>query len=158
MDMNTKRRTLIKALLGVGGLLALPTALIAATKPQITVYKTASCGCCKDWIVHLEQNGFAVLAHDVPGTGPYRERYGVPRALASCHTAVIDGYAIEGHVPADDIKRLITEKPKARGLSVPGMPVGSPGMEVRGERRDAFDVVLFDDDGRRQIYRHYEAQ
>jgi len=136
----------------------LPAVLIAATKPQITVYKTASCGCCKDWIVHLEQNGFAVLAHDVPGTGPYRERYGVPRALASCHTAVIDGYAIEGHVPADDIKRLITEKPKARGLSVPGMPVGSPGMEVRGERRDAFDVVLFDDDGRRQIYRHYEAQ
>ena len=116
--MNTKRRTLIKALLGAGVLPALPAVLIAATKPQITVYKTASCGCCKDWIVHLEQNGFAVLAHDVPGTGPYRER----------------------------------------GLSVPGMPVGSPGMEVKGERRDAFDVVLFDDDGRRQIYRHYEAQ
>jgi hypothetical protein len=158
MNMNTKRRTLIKALLGAGVLPALPAVLIAATKPQITVYKTASCGCCKDWIVHLEQNGFAVLAHDVPGTGPYRERYGVPRALASCHTAIIDGYAIEGHVPADDIKRLITEKPRARGLSVPGMPVGSPGMEVKGERRDAFDVVLFDDDGRRQIYRHYEAQ
>jgi hypothetical protein len=158
MNTNTKRRTLIKALLGGGVLPLLPAVLIAATKPQITVYKTASCGCCKDWIVHLEQSGFAVLAHDVPGTGPYRERYGVPRALASCHTAVIDGYAIEGHVPADDIKRLITEKPKARGLSVPGMPVGSPGMEVRGERRDAFDVVLFDDDGRRQIYRHYEAQ
>ena len=158
MTMNTTRRTLSQALLGVGVLLLLPALLAAATKPKITVYKTASCGCCKDWIAHLEQQGFDVIAQDVPGTGPYRERYGVPRALASCHTAVIDGYAIEGHVPADDIQRLISEKPKARGLSVPGMPVGSPGMEVRGERRDAFDVVLFDDDGRREVYRHYEAR
>jgi hypothetical protein len=158
MAMNTTRRTLIKAMLAGGVLPLLPAALMAATQPQITVYKTAGCGCCKDWIAHLEQHGFTVLEQDVPGTGPYRERYGVPRALASCHTAVIEGYAIEGHVPADEIKRLITEKPKARGLSVPGMPVGSPGMEVRGERRDAFDVVLFDDDGRREVYRHYEAQ
>ena len=158
MNTNTQRRTLIMALLAVGAVPLLPAGLVAAGKPQITVYKTAGCGGCKDWIAHLEQNGFAVVAHDVPGTGPYRERYAVPRALASCHTAVIDGYAIEGHVPAEEIKRLITEKPKARGLSVPGMPVGSPGMEMQGERRDAFDVVLFDDTGRREIYRHYEAR
>ncbi len=155
---NTQRRNLIKTLLAGAALPLLPTALLAAGKPQITVYKTAGCGCCHEWITHLEQNGFAVVAHDVPGTGPYRERYGVPRALASCHTAVIDGYAIEGHVPAQEIKRLIAEKPKARGLSVPGMPVGSPGMEIKGERRDAFDVVLFDDAGGRSVYQHYDAQ
>jgi len=155
---DTKRRSLMKALLAGVTLPLLPAGVVAAAKPQITMYKTAGCGCCKDWVAHLEQNGFAVVAHDVPGTGPYRERYGVPRALASCHTAVIDGYAIEGHVPAEEIKRLIAEKPKARGLSVPGMPVGSPGMELDGERRDAFDVVLFDDAGKREVYRHYEAR
>ena len=155
---DTNRRSLMKALLAGVALPLLPAGVIAAAKPQITMYKTAGCGCCKDWVAHLEQNGFAVVAHDVPGTGPYRERYGVPRALASCHTAVIDGYAIEGHVPAEEIKRLIAEKPKARGLSVPGMPVGSPGMELDGERRDAFDVVLFDDAGGRQVYRHYDAR
>lgn len=156
--LNTTRRHLMTVLLAGATLPLLPTRLLAAGKPQITVYKTAGCGCCKDWIAHLEQNGFAVVANDVPGTEPYREKYGVPRALASCHTAVIDGYALEGHVPADEIKRLITEKPKARGLSVPGMPIGSPGMEVKGERRDAFDVVLFDDAGKREVYRHYPAQ
>lgn len=155
---DAKRRSLMKALLAGVTLPLLPAGVVAAAKPQITMYKTPGCGCCKDWIAHLEQNGFAVVAHDVPGTGPYRERYGVPRALASCHTAVIDGYAIEGHVPAEEIKRLIAEKPKARGLSVPGMPVGSPGMELDGERRDAFDVVLFDDAGGRQVYRHYDAR
>ncbi len=155
---NTTRRHLMTALLGVASLPLLPASVLAAGKPQLTMYKTAGCGCCREWIAHLEQNGFAVVAHDVPGTEPYRERYGVPRALASCHTAVIEGYAIEGHVPADEIKRLITEKPKARGLSVPGMPIGSPGMEVKGERRDAFDVVLFDEAGQREVYRHYDAR
>ncbi len=157
-NVNTYRRNFLKTLLAGAALPLLPTSLLAAGKPQITVYKAAGCGCCHEWITHLEQNGFAVVAHDVPGTGPYRERYGVPRALASCHTAVIDGYAIEGHVPAQEIKRLIAEKPKARGLSVPGMPIGSPGMEIKGERRDAFDVVLFDDAGGRSVYAHYDAQ
>lgn len=153
-----KRRTLLQAAL-VGATLPLASlGLHAAAKPEIVVYKSGGCGCCKDWIAHLEKNGFAVVAHDVPGTGPYRERFGVPRDMASCHTAVIEGYAIEGHVPADEIKRLLAEKPKARGLSVPGMPVGSPGMEVEGSRRDAFDVVLFDDAGGRKVYRHYEAR
>lgn len=155
---DAQRRWLITTLLVGAALPLLPADLLAAGKPQITVYKTAGCGCCKEWIAHLEQHGFVVVANDVPGTEPYRERYGVPRALASCHTAVIDGYAIEGHVPAEEIRRLITEKLKARGLSVPGMPIGSPGMEIRGERRDAFDVVLFDDAGGRSVYRHYEAQ
>jgi len=150
-----KRRTVLK-----GAALALLAPLLAQAdrKPQITVYKTPSCGCCHEWIAHLEANGFAVSANDVPNTAPYRERFGVPRELGSCHTGVIEGYALEGHVPAAEIKRLLAEKPQARGLAVPGMPVGSPGMEVEGTRRDAFDVVLFADGGRRSVFRHYDAR
>ncbi len=149
------RRTLLK---GASLALVMPLLARAAGKPQITVYKTPTCGCCHEWVAHLEAHGFAVIANDVPSTAPYRERYGVPKALGSCHTGVIDGYALEGHVPASEIKRLLAEKPKARGLAVPGMPVGSPGMEVEGTRRDAYDVVLFDDAGNRSVYRHYDAR
>ncbi len=154
-----KRRTVLK-----GASLAMLTPLLspllaqAERKPQITVYKTPTCGCCHEWVAHLEANGFAVVANDVPSTAPYRERFGVPKELGSCHTGVIDGYALEGHVPASEIKRLLAEKPKARGLAVPGMPVGSPGMETGGTLRDAFDVVLFSDDGRRSVYRHYDER
>lgn len=153
-----KRRTVLKgASLGLS-LAFMPMLARAERKPQITVYKTPTCGCCHEWVDHLEANGFAVVANDVPSTAPYRERFGVPKELASCHTGVIDGYALEGHVPAAEIKRLLTEKPKGRGLAVPAMPIGSPGMEVEGTRRDAFDVVLFDDSGRRSVYRHYDAR
>lgn len=150
-----KRRTFLS-----GALLAavLPLSVRAAKKPVITVYKTPTCGCCHEWVAHLQQNGFEVVAQDVPDTAPYRSRFGVPKALGSCHTGVIDGYALEGHVPAADIRRLLTERPKARGLAVPGMPVGSPGMEVEGTRRDAYDVVLFSDDGRRKVWQHYPAR
>ena len=152
-----RRRTLLQAAL-LGALAPLRSMAATDEKLHITVYKTPSCGCCHEWVAHLEKNGITVTTHDVPGTGPYRDRYGVPRALASCHTGVIEGYAIEGHVPAAEIKRLIAERPKARGLAVPGMPIGSPGMEVDGTRRDAFDVVLFDDAGMRKVYQHYDAQ
>lgn len=153
-----KRRTVLKgASLGLS-LAFMPMLARAERKPQITVYKTPTCGCCHEWVDHLEANGFAVVANDVPSTAPYRERFGVPKELASCHTGVIDGYALEGHVPAAEIKRLLAEKPKGRGLAVPAMPIGSPGMEVEGTRRDAFDVVLFDDSGRRSVYRHYDAR
>ena len=150
-----KRRTVLK---GASLALLVPLLSHAERKPQITVYKTPTCGCCHEWVAHLEANGFAVVANDVPSTAPYRERFGVPKELGSCHTGVIDGYALEGHVPASEIKRLLAEKPKARGLAVPGMPVGSPGMETGGTLRDAFDVVLFSDDGRRSIYRHYDER
>ncbi len=150
-----KRRTLVQALLV--GMIA-PLAAHAEKKTQINVYKTSSCGCCVDWITHLEQNGFEVIAHNVQKTGPYRLKYGVPPDMASCHTAVVDGYAIEGHVPATEIRRLLAERPKALGLAVPGMPVGSPGMEVDGTRRDAFDVVLFGEEGSRKVYQHYDAR
>jgi hypothetical protein len=150
-----KRRTLAQAIL-LG--MMMPLAARATQKIRITMYKTASCGCCVDWITHLEQNGFDVSAHNVAKTGPYRLRYGVPPDLASCHTAVVDGYALEGHVPAQEIRRLLIERPKAIGLAVPGMPIGSPGMEVDGTRRDAFDVLLFGEDGSRRVYQHYAAQ
>lgn len=147
-----------RSFLGLLAAAALAPLADAAGKPTITVYKTPTCGCCHEWVAHLQKNGFEVVAHDVPDTSPYRKKFGVPAALGSCHTGVIDGYALEGHVPADDIRRLLAEKPKARGLSVPGMPVGSPGMEVEGTRRDAFDVVLFDDAGKRKVWQHYPAR
>ena len=154
-----KRRTVLqRASLALLATVLTPTLALAERKPQITVYKTPSCGCCHEWIAHLEAHGFAVVANDVPNTAPYRERYGVPKELGSCHTGIVEGYALEGHVPASEIKRLLAEKPQARGLSVPGMPVGTPGMEVEGTRRDAFDVVLFSDGGRRSVYRHYDAR
>ena len=131
----------------------LPLPALAAQQ-AVEVYKSPTCGCCGDWIEHLRANGFEVRAHDVADPSEYRRRYGVPDAFASCHTAVVGGYAIEGHVPAREIKRLLAERPKARGLAVPGMPAGSPGME-QGGRRDPYEVLLFQRDGRHAIYARY---
>lgn len=150
-----KRRTFLHGALAAA---LLPLSARAAAKPKITVYKTPTCGCCQDWVEHLEKNGFQVIVNDVPSTTPYRAKFGVPADLGSCHTGVVEGYALEGHVPASEISRLLAERPKARGLAVPGMPVGSPGMEVEGTRRDAFDVVLFADDGSRKVYQRYAAR
>lgn len=118
--------------------------------PKITVYKSPTCGCCKKWVKHLEENGFDVKAHNSQDMFTVKQQMGITRNIQSCHTAEIDGYFIEGHVPADDIKRLIKEKPKAAGLSVPGMPMGSPGME--GNRKDAYSVLLVSEDGKQQVF------
>ncbi|MDO9421796.1 MAG: DUF411 domain-containing protein [Herminiimonas sp.] len=151
-----QRRIFLRAALLVG---AMPTLALAKTdKPVIEVYKSATCGCCTQWIEHLQANGFKVNAQNVPNTAAYRTKLGVPPALGSCHTGTIGGYALEGHVPAADIKRLLAEKPKAKGLAVPGMPMGSPGMEVPGEPADAYDVLLFQADGKTTVYRHYAAK
>ncbi len=150
-----KRRTFLHGALAAA---VLPLAASAAKKTMITVYKTPTCGCCHDWVEHLQKNGFQVIVNDVPSTTPYRAKFGVPTDLGSCHTGVVEGYALEGHVPASEISRLLAERPKARGLAVPGMPVGSPGMEVEGTRRDAFDVVLFADDGSRKVFQRYAAR
>ncbi|HZW20653.1 DUF411 domain-containing protein [Noviherbaspirillum sp.] len=123
--------------------------------PVIEVYKSESCGCCHLWVDHLRANGFTVKATDVPDPSAYRKKHGVPEALGSCHTGVVAGYALEGHVPAAEVKRLLAERPKARGLAVPGMPMGSPGME--GSRKDSYDVLLIEADGRSRVYRHYGA-
>jgi hypothetical protein len=132
---------------------ALPT--FAQDKPAVEVWKSPTCGCCKDWLAHLEAHGFVVAkVHDVGNTG-MRGRLGIPADLGSCHTALIGGYAIEGHVPAADIKRLLAQRPAGVvGLTVPGMPIGSPGMDgpAYGNRRDRYDVVLLHKDGRRTVF------
>lgn len=125
----------------------------AAAGPVVEVYKSEYCGCCHEWAKHLEDNGFTVKATNVENPSDYREKFGIPKELGSCHSAKVGGYALEGHVPANEIKRLLTEKPKARGLAVPAMPMGSPGME--GSRRDPYDVVLVNKDGGKSVYRHY---
>ena len=133
-------------------LLGLPTFAMAAL-PVIEVYKSASCGCCSEWIKHLETNGFTVRAKNVEIPAQYHKLAGIPDQLGSCHTGLVNGYAIEGHVPASEIKQLLRDKPKARGLAVPAMPVGSPGME--GPRKDAYDVLLVKNDGSTKVYKHY---
>lgn len=154
MRPKMQRRSFLQ-LVAVAGMF--PLGVLANTgAPVIEVYKSASCGCCTQWVDHLQKNGFVVNAHNVPNTAAYRTRLGVPAALGSCHTATIGGYAIEGHVPADDIRRLLKEKPLAVGLAVPQMPMGSPGME--GPRTDAFDVLLVKKDGSHSVYRHYAAR
>jgi hypothetical protein len=146
----------VKSLLRLSWLLLLlsPAALLAAGLPVVDVYKSPSCGCCKDWIKHLEANGFKVRAHNTDDVVAHKYRLGVPPGHGSCHTAEVGGYLVEGHVPAREIKRLLQEKPKARGLAVPGMPVGSPGME-QGARRDPYEVLLITRDGATRVYARY---
>ena len=124
--------------------------------PVVTVFKNPTCGCCGKWIEHLKSNGFVVKVQEVNDTSTYERQYHVPRTMVSCHTAIVNGYTIEGHVPAADIKRLLNEHPKAVGLAVPGMPVGSPGMETgRGE---AYSVFAFDESGQASVYARYPAR
>ncbi|MEM9173388.1 MAG: DUF411 domain-containing protein [Pseudomonadota bacterium] len=123
---------------------------------KITVYKSPYCGCCRQWIQHLQGHGFLVESIDSDDMNTIKDEYGVPKKLASCHTARVDGYTIEGHVPAKDILTLLTERPRADGLTVPGMPVGSPGMES-GDRVDPYTVFLFTGDDK-QAYAAYPQQ
>ena len=129
--------------------------VIAYAGDDITVYKSATCGCCNKWINHLEQNGFKVKGVDVDNVIPYKIKYGLTPRLASCHTAVIEGYTIEGHVPAKDIRRLLKEKPDLIGLSVPQMPVGTPGME-QGNRKDPYQVIGWDKNGKESVFTDYQ--
>jgi hypothetical protein len=125
----------------------------AAKKPTITVYKDPSCGCCKSWIEHLIKHGYRVDAKDTPEMTEIKRTLGVPDGLTACHTAVVNGYLIEGHVPAADIARLLEQKPKIAGLAVPGMPMGSPGME--GPRAQHYQVVSFDKAGKTKVFASY---
>ena len=148
-----KRRNLIAAVLAAG---TLP--LQAQTLPLVDVWKDPDCGCCNEWVKHLQANGFRVKTHDQGNTAA-RKRLGLPDALGSCHTATVGNYVVEGHVPARDIQRLLREKPKALGLAVPGMPVGSPGMdgpEYRG-RKDRYNVLLVATDGSTRVYQSYNG-
>ena len=128
----------------------------AAESQSIKVWKSPTCGCCKDWIKHLESNGFSVTSFD-DGNSEARKRLGMPVRYGSCHTGEVEGYAIEGHVPAKDIYRLLDEKPDAIGLSVPAMPRGSPGMDgpAYGGARDPYDVLLIGPDGKARVFQSY---
>ncbi len=121
-----------------------------AEEPVVTVYRTATCGCCKNWEEHLRTHGFRVESHEVDDLPAVKVRHGVPARLASCHTAVVGGYVVEGHVPADLVRRILDERPEVAGLAVPGMPMGSPGME--GPRSDPYEVVSFDRAGNTSVY------
>ena len=134
----------------VAALLLFWSATIVMAAPLVIVYKDPNCGCCAEWVKHLQANGFQTRVHEVRDTMPHKQKLRVPERLASCHTAVVDGYTIEGHVPAADIKRLLVERPKARGLAVPGMPQGSPGMETG--KFDRYDVLLFTDKDTSTVY------
>ncbi|MFZ5718864.1 MAG: DUF411 domain-containing protein [Pseudomonadota bacterium] len=123
----------------------------AASSP-LTVYKTASCGCCKGWISHMTRAGFRPQTVVVEDLTPLNGRYGVPFELSSCHLATIGGYIVVGHIPPDDVARLLRERPKALGLTVPGMPLGSPGMETPDGRTEAYETLLLLPGGRTQVF------
>lgn len=150
--MTTRRR-----ILGVSlAFIAMPVAIAQGTRPVVEVWKGPACGCCRDWIQHIEASGFLVQSHD-SGNTDARARFGMPVKYGSCHTAKVGGYVLEGHVPAREIQRLLHEKPRAIGLAVPGMPVGSPGMdgpEYKG-RKDGYQVLLVARDGTASLYRAY---
>jgi len=139
---------------GVATGIALTGQSPAAVSPtEITVYKSASCGCCAKWVDHVEAAGFRVKVIDVDNLAEVKSMNGITSTLASCHTAIADGYVIEGHVPAADIQRLLEERPSVAGLAVPGMPIGSPGME--GPNPQSYNVLAFDQNGQVDVYARY---
>ncbi len=150
---NGRRRLLIG--IGIAALVALGAGWAgglfgAKAAAEVTVYKSPWCGCCGQWVEHLRNNGFDVTVRTVEDLDPVKARYGIGPALESCHTAVVGDYVVEGHVPAADIRRLLAERPAARGLAAPGMPGGAPGME--SAERAPYTVFLFDRDGRTTVY------
>ncbi|MDT0632196.1 DUF411 domain-containing protein [Rubrivirga sp. S365] len=131
-------------------------ASLPADAPVLTVYKSPTCGCCKTWATYMEGEGFRVESRDVADLTAVKDSLGVPSDLASCHTGVVDGYVVEGHVPAEHVRRLLAERPEARGLAVPGMPIGSPGME-QGDLRQPYDVLVVGEGGEAAVYAHVEG-
>ena len=122
----------------------------AAGKPHLLVYKSPTCGCCAKWVDYMQANGFTAAVTNMPDVTPVKVTHKLPQRLASCHTTLINGYVIEGHVPVEDVRRLLKEKPAIVGLAAPGMPAGSPGMDVPNS--PAFDVIAFDKDGRTRVF------
>ena len=159
MQKSHPRRRQALRLLALAAAAALVPGVQAQRRPQpiaVEVWKDASCGCCHDWIAHMQQHGFVVTAHDT-GNNAVRARLGLAARYGSCHTALVGGYVVEGHVHADDVHRLLRDKPRALGLAVPGMPVGSPGMDgpAYGGRRDSYDTLLVQRDGSSQVFRRH---
>jgi hypothetical protein len=155
MKMLT-RRSLVSAFAAAPVLAVGRRTLAAEELPKLTVAKDPNCGCCSGWVEHIKAAGFPVEVIESTDLNRLKARLGVPRHLASCHTAEVDGYVVEGHVPAVAIKRLLAERPSGTGVAVPGMPVGSPGMEVEGTAPEPYEVILFDAAGQRTFAR-FEA-
>ena len=151
---RTTRRAVVLGLVSAG---AFGRQASALGLPTVAVTKDPSCGCCEKWVAHLRAEGFTVTVTDGP-VRPLKVRLGVPRELSSCHTAQVGGYVVEGHVPAAEIKRLLAEKPVGTGLSVPSMPVGSPGMEVEGMEPQTYEVILFAPDSQSVFARYRGAE
>ena len=163
-----RRRTL---LLGAAALAAVPVACErapspaaapaapapAAPRPELVVYKTPWCGCCSGWVTHMRRAGYSPQVVEMEDLAPIREKHGVPFELSSCHTGVVGGYTVEGHVPPADVDRLLAEKPRALGLTVPGMPIGSPGMESPTGERESFETLLLLEGGRTRVFARHAA-
>ena len=148
------RRTFMTQIAGLAGAAAVTRSLGAATlgPTPITVYKSSTCGCCTKWVDHLRANGFAPTVHDEEAMDRIKDDLGVPADVRSCHTALVEKYLIEGHVPASDIHRLLTERPKVAGLAVPGMPPSTPGMQMPGAPIEPYEVVSFTAAGATTVY------
>ena len=137
---------------------AIKAETLSGGKPvDIVVYRSPTCECCGKWLEHLKKNNFTVKDIVTDDVQAIKDKYGVSETMASCHTAIVDGYVIEGHVPAEDIMNLLKTKPKIVGIAVPGMPSGTPGMEMGG-RKDAYDVMSFDKENHYEIFHHYEGK
>ncbi len=154
-QFDPARRALLRVALSGIAAFALPGRVALASPPEITVYRSQSCECCQQWIGHMQAGGFRVRPRLLDDLQPIKRRLGVPAHLQSCHTAVIDSYVIEGHVPAAEVTRILIEQPSARGLAVPEMPIGSPGMEQPNGQREHYVVILFADGGRERVYARY---
>lgn len=139
---------------GTGTSTGVVAAAMSGELPSMQVFKNVGCGCCDLWVDHLRAAGFTAEVQEISDMGPIKERVGVPVAMGSCHTAEVGGYFVEGHVPATDIIRLLKERPAAKGLTVPGMPLGSPGMEVEGQSQP-YDVFLVANDGTTSVFAHH---
>ena len=144
-----KRRSVLKYFATI--FLASPVAALAETAgPLVKVYKSRTCSCCNKWVEHMREAGFTVEATNVPDVSVYKIEYGVPRELGACHTAVVEGYVVEGHVPADDVIKMLRQKPEITGIAVAGMPMGSPGMESPNPQ--SYDVIAFDAAGNTSVF------
>ena len=158
MSHSSTRRRLLVALLGIAVAVSSASAQGKPTPktPHLQVYKSPTCGCCGKWVEHMTAAGFTSTVTSMPDVSPIRTRHGVPSQLASCHTALVGGYVIEGHVPAEDIRRLLRERPAVVGLAAPGMPAGSPGMDVPNS--PAYEVLSFDKEGRTKVFATHAAR
>jgi len=141
--------------LALAGVMSLWAAAPRAADDTMTIYMSPTCGCCAKWVDHVKAAGFKTVVHEEEGMDTVKESLGVPRDMRSCHTAQVDKYLIEGHVPAEDIRKLLAAKPRAAGLAAPGMPASSPGMAVPGAPHEPYDVLIFRHDGTSEVFAHH---